>query len=128
MNVPHPMFISSRLMAAVRIEGDQGGTVHLGHAGQNHEGRQVYSYVIEDASGAVLDEGSDLRSGVGETPEAASMMRSLLSFLTSAAESLRYDDDGENVDLFARPCVEWAAMNSDELTCLERDLTPEEER
>lgn len=127
MIVPAPMFISSRLMAAVRVdEGTEtGGTIHISHAGTTREGRQRYSYVIEDATGKVLEEGSDINSGVGDEPNYGKAMATLLSFLTAAAESYEYEmrgGDSDNHDLFSPAVMEWAFMNSDELAELELEL------
>ena len=131
MIVPAPMFISSRLMAALRIDegSETGGTIHISHDGTSREGRQRYSYVIEDAAGTVLDEGSDLSSGVGDEADYGKAMATLLSFLTAAAESYEYElrgGDSDNSDLFAPAAMEWAYMNSDELSEAEMELEPED--
>jgi hypothetical protein len=119
-----PLFISSRLMAAVRV-GDAGGTVHIEPRGRDHEDRAVCRYVIEDSDGAVLDDGTDVRSGVRDDFDARKMMGTLLGFLGAAAESYRYTMHGqtsENVDLFPPDVTEWAYQHDDELAALALEL------
>lgn len=130
LTVNPPMFISSRLMAAIRIdEGTEtGGTVHLLHEGTDRDGRQSYSWVVEAADGTELETGADLRSGVGDEPDYTSMMATLLSFLDAAAEAYRAGMDGrtsDNADMFSPAVMEWAYMNSDELGVLSFELRGE---
>jgi hypothetical protein len=118
INIPAPLIISSRLMAAYKIEGV--GTLHLEVHGRNHENRLSYHYVVEDAEGTVLDEGTDLSSGVGSDPDYLAMMETLLSFLGAAAER------GESAEGYPPALVEWAEQNSDELqmAAMEIDTWP----
>lgn len=119
-----PLFISSRLMAAVRV-GDAGGTIHIEPHQRNQEDRAVWHYVIEDSDGTVLDDGTDLRSGAGADFDARKMMGTLLGFLGAAAESYRYMMSGqtsENDDLFPPDVTEWAYQHDDELAGLALEL------
>ena len=119
-----PLFISSRLMAAVRV-GDAGGTVHIEPRGRDHVDRAVWRYVIEDNDGTILDDGTDLRSGVGDDFDARKTMATLLGLLGAAAESYRYTMYGqtsENVDLFPPDVTEWAYQYDDELAALALEL------
>lgn len=131
LNVPAPLFISSRLMAAIKIDGGStGGTVHLHHDGQTPEGRQSYSWVVDDLDGTELGTGADVRSGVGDEPDYAEMMATLLNFLSAAAESYRHTMGGgtsDNDTLFSPAVMEWAYMNSDELAMAVMDLRGEGE-
>lgn len=116
-----PLYISSRLMAAVdvlSIDESKVGTLHvenLGHA---------WRYVVTDADGAELVDGADLR--MLSDAEPAATLATLISFLTAAAESHDYEmrtgREGENASLFPPACVEWAYQNSDELIMLEIGL------
>lgn len=115
--VPQPLFISSRLMAALKV--DDAGTLHVAELRRDHEGRIVYRYIIEDAEGRVLEEGSDLRSGAGADVDYRFAVTALLSFLGACAESW---PDGENVDLFTAQAGEWAHQHSDELAMAQIEL------
>jgi hypothetical protein len=115
--VASPLYISGRLMAALKIDG--AGTLHLHAEDRDGEGRVVYRYLIEDEQGTQLEEGRDLRSGVGAEVDYTSTMATLLSFLSAAAEA---GQDGENSDLFSPAVREWAEQHSDEIAMAECDL------
>lgn len=117
MNVPAPMFISSRLMAAVKLP--DGSTIHVSYLGSTYEGRQHYGWAIDDANGKHLGAGEDLKSGYGAPADYREAMSSLLSFLGAAAESL---EEGENANLFPRAIVDWARQNNDEIVMMAFDL------
>ena len=117
MNVPAPMFISSRLMAALKLP--DGSTAHVSYLGRTYEGRQHYEWAIDDADGKQLGTDNDLHSGVGSPADYREAMESLLAFLGAAAEST---DGGENADLFPIAVVEWARENSDEIGSLAYEL------
>jgi hypothetical protein len=123
-NVETPLFISSRLMAALKIEG--AGTLHLSHVGYTDGGRVRYQYVIEDADGTELESGQDLNSGVGSPVDYTATMATICSFLSAAAESYGYQmrtgREGENADLFSPAVVEWAYQNANEITMAGYDL------
>lgn len=110
--VPAPMFISSRLMAALRM--DDGSTVHVSADGQ---------WAVDGPSGVELGEstgGDEIGWGAGGFPGYAEAMSTLLSFLSACAESY---PDGENADLFPVPVAKWADQHSDELSMAEFDLS-----
>ena len=121
--VPQPMFISARLMAALKIGDDD--VLHIEAIGRSGEGRVQYRYIIEH-DGTVLHEADDISSGVGAEPDYREAMSTLLSFLTAAAEAYRYgmggDRQSENRDLFPEPVMEWAYQMDSELQCAEMDL------
>lgn len=109
--VPAPLFISGRLMAALKIDG--AGTLHLLAGTRTGEGRIPYTWTIEDADGTELESGDDLSSGVGDPVNYPRTMGTLIAFLGAAAE--RDGDDGDPA-LFNPAVTEWARQNSDELT------------
>lgn len=119
--VPSPLFISGRLMAAYAVPNS--GTFHVHAFERDGEGRVHYRYVIEDANGNELESGADLRSGVGDPVDYPRIMATLLSFLCAAAES---HPDGENSNLFEPNTVEWAELNSDELSMAALEIDPDE--
>lgn len=124
MRLRAPLFISARLMAAVKV-GDGGGTLHIAPVRRDGEGRVVWRYVIEDGDHVVLDEGADLRSGVGDGVDARKGMANLVGFLGAAAEAYRVEMNGqasENAGLFPPDVSEWAYMHDDELASLGLDL------
>ncbi len=128
VSVSAPLFISSRLMAALAVEGDTGGIINLEHTGTNGEGRQTYRWLIETHDHVELGQGDDLSSGVGDEPNFTSMMATLLSFLGAGAESYRYTMDGhtsDNADLFPPAVMEWAYINDDALGVLHEVLDAE---
>ncbi len=108
--IRHPLIISSRLMAALKL-GDA-GTLHLHAEGRTAEGRVQYLYVIEDGAGNVLEEDTSLSSGVGAEVDYLVAMCTLLGFLDAAGES---SESSENSDLFGEPVMEWAREHSDEI-------------
>lgn len=115
--VQEPLFISSRLMAAIKL--DDGSTLHIGHDGYSF-GRVRYEWIIDNSDGKEIarseGNGGHIYSGVGSDVDYKEAMGSLLSFLTAAVESYQYAGwEGENANLFSRPVVEWACENSSEL-------------
>lgn len=131
MNVNPPLFLSSRLMAAITIEGDTGGIINLECTGLDHDGRQGYNWLVETHDHIVIEEGSDLRSGVGDEPDYTSMMATLLNFLGNGAEIYRhqmsdpgYLQDGDP-DPFTPALMEWAYMNDDALSIIRELLDPD---
>ena len=109
MLVPSPMFISGRLMAALKLEG-------VGQLEVSESGR----WRIEDSTGAELDSGADLCCPCAN--DYGNIMASLLGFLGAAAEAYRYGPSSENFDLFSPAAMEWAYMNSEELFMAEYEL------
>ena len=117
MKLQAPFEISARLLPSVRV-----GTcfISIEFAGETSDGRARYRYFIDTPD--FEHEGSDLKSGCGGG-SLQEGMESLLSFLTAAAESYRYNGmDGENSDLFPEQVTCWACANSDELSMLQCEL------
>lgn len=123
--VAAPLFISARLMAALKIDG--AGTLHLEALGRDG-GRVTYRYVVEDEQGRILAQGNDLSSGVGASIDYRATMGTLLSFLGAAAESYDYRAEYPDTsdDLFPDACMEWAYMHADELAIAHMELEPEQ--
>lgn len=116
----------SKSLAISDAEGIQ-GYLRVRYLEYSSEGRPVYHYRIEDAAGQPLDEGSDLRGGVGDEVNAVKAMATLLGFLGAAAESYEHDmrtgREGENTGLFSERAVEWAYQMSEalEVAAMEMD-------
>ncbi len=113
--VPPPMFISPRLMAALKIEGV--GQLEVGSGG---------SWCIQDVNGEVLEEGTDLHSPLAT--DWGEPMRALLSFLGAAGEAYgcaarNSSAEPENLALFNERVTEWAYQHSEELVLAEYGLT-----
>jgi hypothetical protein len=128
-----PLFISSRLMAAYRIEG--AGTLHLHNIGRDEEGRAQYHYLVEDTEGNVVDGGTDFFSGVGAPVDYRAQMESYLSFLLNDAEHYKYTHEMGTTsfcDEHAGECPrlkagEWAYMNDSELQMAQLEIEPLDE-
>lgn len=127
---PH-FFISSRLMAAVKIS-DAVVSIEILDT-ITHDGRDVYNVWIDLPSGEEFNI-TDIQSGCqGGTLQKG--MASLLSFLGAAAEAyahrIRIGDmelyQDSNESLFVPAVVEWAAQNSDEIACLACELEENKE-
>ncbi len=117
-NVLPPLYISSRLMAALHVE--NAGTLHLLYEGQDDEGRCQYHYLVEDINHQVLHEGHDLRSGVGGEVNYSAMMDALLSFLLAYAEGYVFEstENSSGDESFD----EWCYLNDSELESAKLDL------
>lgn len=129
-----PMFISSRLMAAVKVDGSDGGVLHVEWSGKSDSaGRAKVHYIVEATDGTVLADSDDLAVHRGY----ADAMESLCAFLGASAESYSYAlhtartrgisleaalADSENGTLFPPACVEWAYRNDDELSMIAEEL------
>jgi hypothetical protein len=119
-----PLFISSRLMAAIRV-GDHGATIHVEPVGHTPDGRIAWRYIVEDNAGQVLDDATDLHSGIGDQIDSRRTLATLLSFLSAAAESYRHTMTGpssDNADMFPPDLMEWAYEHDDELAALALEL------
>lgn len=110
--VPRPMFLSSRLMAALDLEG--AGVLHVAPVGrEDSEARVRYRFVLEDGTGRALDEGDSVLSGAGAAVDVADAAATVLAFLEAAAE----DGSGEGAGaLFSPAAVGWARIHADALT------------
>ena len=70
---------------------------------------------------------NDLKSGCGGGDLKEGFV-SLLSFLSAAAESYKYDGmEGENSDLFPEAVTHWASLCSDEIDMLRYEIEESEE-
>jgi hypothetical protein len=87
---------------------DVGSVAVTRTADVDDEFRRLYSYVIRDADGKLLERGRDLRSGSSTDfrshPSAREMTGSLLSFLTCAPDSFNARTEA------------WARQHDDELS------------
>lgn len=111
-------------MAAVNV-GNDGSTLHIKAIGRDDDDRVVWRYVIENGNRAVLDEGTDVRSGRGDPVDPRKAMATLVGFLGAAAEAYRVEMQGrasDNAGLFAPDVIEWAYLHDDELASLGLDL------
>jgi hypothetical protein len=123
LRLHRPMFISARLMAAVRIP--NAGTIHIEPVHRDTDGRIVWRHVIEDDHHQVLDDATDLHTGAGDDLDARKTMTTLLAFLTAAAEAYRHTMNGhhsDNADMFPPQVTEWAYDHDDELAALILEL------
>lgn len=118
-SVESPLYISSRLMAALDLPG--AGTIHVHAETRDAEGRVVYRYVVEGEDGSVVAQGDDLRSGVGVPVDYRDAVGTLLAFLSHAAEQYDHwdvDGRGDPPDGWAfgsREVCEWAYMHDSEI-------------
>lgn len=118
MNISSPCIITARLLPGIRI-GDS--FISIDYSKNEHEElhRCRYLYYIDGPN--IEYQGDDISSGCNHSLQSG--LASLLSFLGAAAESYAYDmrrggdgTKGENSDLFPLPVVQWAHMNSDEIS------------
>ena len=120
-----PMFIGSRLMAAVKVA--DGGTIHI-EPSRTEGLHTVWHYVIETAEHGTHED-SDLRSPI-EDSDIHKAMSSLLSFLGAAAEAYRHEmrtsRETENSDMFPDAINEWAYLYDTELFELQEALADPE--
>ncbi len=126
MTLHHPFIIASNLNPGIEISG---ATISIcpSDTPSHHDphGKPCWAYEIELPNGE-RHEGHDL-FGWGETQE---MMGNLLAFIGSCGEDRRYrEQDGETeVDedssegLFPPAVAEWAAQNSDEISCIRCEI------
>ena len=124
MIIHPPCCITARLMAGIQV-GDGTISIEYGKSVDRH-GRHNYHYCIDFPDGEnhpylELHEGEDL-SGFGGLQEG---LRSLLSFLSAAADAYWYEMSGresDNGDLFPPAVMEWAYRNSDAIEMAEMEL------
>lgn len=112
-SVHPPLFVSSRGMAALHIDGV--GTLNLIAYGVDDEYRMRYHYVVEDADGQTIHEGRDLCSAARAGVDYPNMMVSLLGFLGAYAEEYRSAMVGDDF-------YEWCYLHDDELSMARLDL------
>lgn len=88
------------------------------------DNRSIFEWSITVEGTQYCD--ADLRSGCGSTLSETQMLETLLSFLSAAAESYRYDGlEGENAHLFPEPVVKWAAVNQDAIGYAQSEVEDE---
>lgn len=124
MTLREPVCITSRLLPGVKI-GDSHISIEFG--GVTRDGRVRYRYYI-DGPGLQYDN-DDLKSGVGGG-SLLQGLESLLSFMTAAAEAVRYNLNGgesDNSDLFPAWVMDWCYLHDEELqmASLELSETPD---
>jgi hypothetical protein len=118
-----PIYISSRLMAAVKVDGMEIG---IDPTGETRGGKsEWYWYVEPYGSCKRIAEGWDL-AGRGDANE---MMATLLTFLSAFGESVGYANrrrvplsETENGDLFPAELAEWAEANGEEFDMLSDEI------
>jgi len=106
MTLHSPFIISARLFPAVSIgQGSEQITVSLSPSG----------FILDGPFGEHRVTDLTLRGN----PSIESAFETLLSFMTAAAQSFRYNGmDGENADLFPAEVTEAIAQVSSELECV----------
>ena len=122
MRLNAPFQISSRLLPALKVGS---AWISIQFSGETSDGRARYEYFIDTPD--FEHSARDLRSGVGGGALQEGM-KSLLSFLTAAAECYRYNgnsydpDPDSNCSLFPQNVVEWAYQNDSEISMLAYEL------
>lgn len=128
MKIKSPLFISSRLLPAVKVAGAEIALEFL-------PGRAC-RWFVDLPSGEEFS-GADFRRPAccaGDTAENAcdAAFEAFLSFMSAAGESFNYAErrgedgmSGENSDLFPRPVTEFCAANSDEIAGMQWEFSPE---
>lgn len=131
-DLPPRGFISSRLMAAIKME--DVGTLHMLAIRRDEENRLVFHTVIEDYLGRVLydDEGKDenapIRSMASDPIFYRGHFGSLLSFLLSDAEAYAHHMGMTQPDdpyIFGEEIAAWAYSHDQSLTFLDMDINPD---
>ncbi len=125
MLLKSPFIIGSTLSPALKI-GDS--TLHLADVQLAEQGRDQATFLLVTPEFEYVDD--KLRSGVGGFQSTVSIFESFLSFLSAAAESLRYrivtGVKGENEDLFPHHVNVWAAYNKDAIEMAICEITDED--
>lgn len=126
IEIPAPMFIGTRLMAAYKI--DAVGTIHIAPDSYDDEQRLAWRYIVEDANGNVLVEAADIKDGPGNDVSVIAVTESLMGFMSAAADAYRHEmDHGEgssdNGRLFPPVMMEWCYVNSEEIGLAMFELT-----
>jgi len=125
MLLKSPFIIGSTLSPALKI-GDS--TLHLTNVQPAEQGRDQATFLLVTPEFEYEDD--QLRSGVSGFQSTAGIFESFLSFLSAAAESLRYRTvtgvKGENEDLFPHHVNVWAAYNKDAIEMAICEITDED--
>lgn len=119
MSQPSPMIITPRLLWGVHLHtvpGPSWISIDVGEPGQY--GRCGADYHIDTPE---WEYSNDDISGLGGPVD---FLENLLGFLGAAAEAYRCRES-DNSDLFPPHIMEWAYLNSDEISMAQCDLTQE---
>jgi hypothetical protein len=120
-----PVMIAPNLNAGVKI-GDAWVTIGYSDLPPNERGRTRYRWEIIFADGTT-ESADDMRSGC-QGGNLTDGLKSLLSYLSAAAESYRYNGNAYNADpdsncsLFSERVVEFAYQNDDEISMTEYEI------
>lgn len=121
MKLTHPIIITPRLMAGVRVNDAWISVEWSRRPGDG--GRARVRYIIDGPNFEY--ENDDLQTGVGGG-HLQSMLGTLLAFLGAAAEAYDYERrtgrKSGNADLFPAEVTEWASQNSDEISMLQYEI------
>lgn len=113
-----PVFISSRLAAAVDVAGATVSVEPTGRA--DRHGKPEWKWYL-DVDGAEHS-GAELWGWGGS----AEMLKTLLAFMGACGESVNYrartGRGGDNADLFPPAVAEWCAAHDDELSAVGFEL------
>ena len=125
MLLKSPFIVGSTLSPALKI-GDS--TLHLTDVQLAEQGRDQATFLLVTPEFEYVDD--QLRSGVGGFISTVAAFDAFLSFLSAAAESLRYHIvtgvKGENEDLFPHHVSVWAAYNKDAIEMALCEITNED--
>lgn len=114
-----PVFISSRLAAAVTVAGATVSVEPTGRA--DRHGKPEWRWYVDTPDGAEHS-GAELYGWGGS----AAMLETLLAFMAACGESVNYRDrtgrGGDNAELFPPAVAEWCAANESELSAVGFDV------
>lgn len=113
-----PLIITSRLRPGIKI--GEHSTISISVEDLLLSGRYIWRYWIDTPDFEYTQADMESRSCVVQEA-----LKSLIGFLTAAAEAYRYEMNGrksENGDLFGPRVMEWAYQNDTELQCALLDL------
>jgi hypothetical protein len=114
-----PVFISSRLAAAVDVAGATVSVEPTGRA--NRDGKPEWRWYVDTPDGDDHS-GAELWGWGGS----ADMLETLLAFMGACGESVNYarrtGRDGDNAELFPPAVAEWCAAHDDELSAVGFEL------
>ena len=114
-----PVFISSRLTAAVTVAG---ATVSVEPTGDcDRHGKPEWRWYLDLPDGAEHS-GAELWGWGGS----AGMLETLLAFMGACGESVNYQErtgrGGDNAELFPAAVAEWCAAHEDEISSVGFDV------
>lgn len=114
-----PVFISSRLAAAVTVAGAEIAVEPCG--GCDRDGKPEWRWYLDFPDGAEYS-GAELWGWGGS----AEMLETLLAFMGACGEGLTYQTrtgrESESATLFPPAVAEWCAANSDEIGAVQFDI------